>query len=401
MQIARRGLVALVSAGALIGAGVAAGVASGPAGAAPANHIARLCSAEPAPGFVACLALRQTHPSKSNAVDAAPDGLGPADLRAAYKLPASGGTGQTIAIIDAQDDPKAESDLATYRSTYGLPACSTANDCFKKVNQDGKASPLPGPDPGWAGEIALDLDMASAICPSCHLLLVEANEPSMDSLGVAVNSAVSLGAKFVSNSYGGNEDGTESAADSKYFDHPGVVFTASTGDSGYGASYPATSAHVTAVGGTSLHKDSTSRGWSETAWDGAGSGCSANVAKPAFQANVNTGCDKRAEADVSAVADPNTGVAVYSTYGDSGWGVYGGTSAAAPIIAGVYALAGASGGSASPNTFPYAASGGLNDVTSGSNGTCTVQQQCNASPGWDGPTGLGTPDGTAAFRSGT
>jgi subtilase family serine protease len=344
------------------------------------------------------MALRQTNPIKASSADAAPSGLGPADLQSAYNL-SSGGDGQTVAIVDAQDDPNAESDLATYRSTYGLPECSSDNGCFQKVNQSGQASPLPDPDSGWAGEISLDLDMVSAVCPSCHILLVEADQPSMDDLGTAVNTAVSSGAKFVSNSYGGSEDGSENSYDSKYFDHAGVAITASSGDSGYGASYPATSAHVTAVGGTTLNKDSSSRGWSETAWDGAGSGCSQDVAKPDFQADVDTGCDNRAEADVSAVADPNTGVAVYDTYGDGGWGVFGGTSAAAPIIASVYALAGAPGGSDSPNAYPYAASSGLNDVTSGSNGNCSAQQQCNAGPGWDGPTGLGTPDGTTAFTS--
>jgi subtilase family serine protease len=399
MRIARRGLIALTGAGALAVAGLSVAVVSGQAaGAAPAqNHLARLCSTAKA-GFASCLALRQTNPIKASTADAAPSGLGPADLQSAYKLP-SGGDGHTVAIIDAQDDPNAASDLATYRSTYGLPECSSDNGCFKKVNENGQTSPLPDPDAGWAGEISLDLDMVSAVCPSCHILLVEADQPSMDDLGTAVNTAVSMGAKFVSNSYGGSEDGSENSYDSKYFDHPGVAITASSGDSGFGASYPATSAHVTAVGGTSLKKDSSARGWSETAWDGAGSGCSQDVAKPDFQSNVDTGCDNRAEADVSAVADPNTGVAVYDTYQEGGWGVFGGTSAAAPIIASVYALAGTPGSSDSPNAYPYAASGGLNDVTSGSNGNCSVHQQCNAGTGWDGPTGLGSPDGTTAFAS--
>jgi subtilase family serine protease len=404
MRNARRGLVALAGAGALAVAGLSVALVSGSAaGAAPAqNSVVRVCDAPAKAGFASCLALRQTHPIKAHSASAAPSGYGPADLQAAYKLPSSGGDGQTVAIIDAQDDPNAESDLATYRSTYGLPECSTANGCFKKVNQDGQASPLPDPDAGWAGEISLDVDMVSAVCPSCHILLVEANQPSMDDLGAAVNTAVSMGAKFVSNSYGGSEDGSEVTYDKKYFDHAGVAITASTGDSGYGASYPATSAHVTAVGGTSLTKDSSSRGWSETAWDGAGSGCSQDVAQPSFQQGVDTGCTNRAEADVSAVADPNTGVAVNDTYGGSGgWGVYGGTSASAPIIASVYALAGAPGSSDSPNSYPYAAASSLNDVTSGSNGSCSAQQQCNAGPGWDGPTGLGTPNGTTAFTPAT
>ena len=399
MRITTRRLAAVVTAGALSVLGLAAVAVTGQAaGATPANQVARLCSA-PKPGFAACLALRHTHRIQPSATDAAPSGYGPSELRAAYGLPASGGDGQTVAIIDAQDDPNAEADLATYRSTFGLPECSTANGCFSKVNQQGQASPLPTPDAGWAGEISLDVDMVSAICPGCHILLVEADQPTIDDLGTAVNSAVTLGAKFVSNSYGGGEDGSEATYDSQFFNHPGVAITASSGANGFGASYPATSAHVTAVGGTSLRQDSSSRGWTETAWNGAGSGCSQDVGKPGFQASTATGCDNRAEADVSAVADPNTGVAVYDTYQEAGWNVFGGTSAGAPIIAAVYALAGTPGGSDSPNSYPYAATGGLNDVTAGSNGSCSVQQLCNAGTGWDGPTGLGTPSGTGAFTS--
>jgi subtilase family serine protease len=327
---------------------------------------------------------------------AAPRGLGPSDIQSAYKL-GSGGSGQTVGIVDANDDPNAESDLAAYRSQFGLPACTSDSGCFKKVNEKGQASPLPAGDTGWAGEISLDVDMVSAACPSCHILLVEADSATIEDLGQSVNTAVTLGAKYVSNSYGATESGTETSSDSQYFSHPGVAVTASTGDSGYGASYPATGAGVTAVGGTSLTKDSSSRGWTEAAWSGAGSGCSTDVAKPSFQSGVTTGCDKRGEADVSAVADPNTGVAVYQTYGGTGWAVYGGTSASSPIIASVYALAGAPGASDSPNSYPYAHASSLFDVTSGSNGSCSASVQCKAGTGWDGPTGLGTPNGTAAF----
>jgi hypothetical protein len=377
-----------------------------PAQAAPvANNLqpatAHVCNQAVEPGQMTCFALKRTDiVQNSLAPNAAPSGYGPTDLQGAYKLGA-GGSGQTVAIVDAYDDPKAEADLGAYRSQYGLPACTTANGCFKKVNQSGQASPLPTADTGWAGEISLDVDMVSAVCPSCHILLVEASQPSTDDLGTAVNTAVSLGAKYVSNSYGGSEDGSEATYDSQYFSHAGVAITASTGDDGYGASYPATGKGVTAVGGTSLNRSSGStRGWSETAWSGAGSGCSGSVAKPSFQAGVTTGCTRRAEADVSAVADPNTGVAVYQTYGGSGWAVYGGTSASSPIIAGVYALAGAPGASDSPNSYPYSHTGNLFDVTSGSNGSCSTTVLCHAGAGWDGPTGLGTPNGTAAFTKG-
>jgi subtilase family serine protease len=182
---------------------------------------------------------------------AAPAGLGPADLQSAYALPSSSaGSGQTVAIVDAYDDPNAESDLATYRSQYGLPPCTSASGCFKKVDQTGGSS-LPTADAGWAEEESLDLDMVSAVCPSCHILLVEASQPSMSDLGTAVNTAISLGAKYVSNSYGGSEDSTDPGSDSSYFNHPGVAITVSSGDSGYGAEYPAASQYVTAVGGTS------------------------------------------------------------------------------------------------------------------------------------------------------
>jgi subtilase family serine protease len=250
-----------------------------------------------------------------------PAGFGPADLQAAYNLP-SGGAGQTVAIVDAFDNPTAESDLAVYRQQYGLPPCTTANGCFKKIDQRGGTS-YPGPDSGWAGEMALDVDMVSAICPSCKILLVEADDNSGSNLGAAVNQAVAQGAKYVSNSYGGDEGSSDTQFDDAYYHHPGVAITASSGDYGYGVSYPAASPYVTAVGGTSLVKDTTTaRGWSEAAWNGAGSGCSGYETKPSFQ--TDSGCAHRTVADVSAVAEPNTGVAVY--YG--GWHVFSGTSGA-------------------------------------------------------------------------
>ena len=401
MRTSRRWLAALTGMAALALTAGSALASATPVPATATNHpVTHVCNQNPKPGFAACFALRRTDVTASPNTPALPSGYGPSDLRSAYNLTASGSAAATVAIVDSNDDPNAESDLATYRSTYGLPACTTANGCFKKVNENGQASPLPSADSGWAGEISLDVDMVSAICPGCHILLVEANQPSMADLGTAVNTAVSMGAKYVSNSYGGSEDGTENSSDSSYFNHPGVAITASTGDSGYGISYPSSSAYVTAVGGTSLSHASNARGWSETAWSGAGSGCSSDVAKPSFQGSVNTGCANRADADVSAVADPNTGLAVYQTYGGSGWAVYGGTSASSPIIASVYALAGTPGSSDRPASYPYANTGSLYDVTSGSNGSCSPSVQCNAGAGWDGPTGLGTPNGTAAFTAG-
>ncbi|SFF25006.1 hypothetical protein SAMN05216251_11097 [Actinacidiphila alni] len=388
--------------------------AAQPAATARPVHTARACATPARAGEMACKALRVTsgtvHAARTATVtpDAAtaatPSGYGPSDLLAAYGLTsaaASKGAGETIAIVDAYDDPNAAKDLASYRSYYGLPACTVANGCFKKVSQTGSTTSLPSADSGWAEEISLDLDMASALCPKCNILLVEAKSASMANLGKSVNEAVSLGAKFVSNSYGGSESSSDSSYDSSYFNHPGVAITVSAGDSGYGAEYPAASKYVTAVGGTALKKSSTTRGWTETVWstsstEGTGSGCSAYDAKQSWQ--KDTGCAKRTIADVSAVADPATGVAVYDSYGvTAGWYTFGGTSVASPVIAGVYALAGTPSAGSYPTSFPYAHTSALNDVTSGSNGSCGGSYLCTGKAGYDGPTGLGTPIGTTAF----
>ena len=368
--------------------------AARPALAAP---VRRACATPTRRHQMACLALVRTDvtPRRGIQPQAAPSGLGPADLQSAYALPSSSaGSGQTVAVVDAYDNPNAESDLATYRSQYGLPPCTSAGGCFKKVNQTGGSS-LPTADAGWAEEESLDLDMVSAVCPSCHILLVEASQPSMSDLGTAVNTAISLGAKYVSNSYGGSEDSTDPGSDSAYFNHPGVAITVSSGDSGYGVEYPAASQYVTAVGGTSLSRASNARGWTESAWSGAGSGCSAYDAKPSWQ--KDTGCSKRTVADVSAVADPNTGLAVYDTYQTGGWLVVGGTSASAPIIAGTYALAGPPASGSYAASSPYAHTSALYDITSGNNGSCGPAYLCTTGAGYDGPTGLGTPNGVTAF----
>ncbi len=368
----------------------------------PAAHPnRRLCAAPAKTGYAGCFAVMRTDKNGPAGVqpNAAPSGYGPADLQSAYRLPSSAaGSGQTVAIVDAFDDPNAAADLATYRSQYGLPPCTEDTGCFRKVDQRGGTT-YPAPDGGWAGEISLDLDMVSAACPNCHILLVESDDNSLLNLGASVNEAVALGARFVSNSYGGSEDAAETSWDTTYFDHPGVAITASSGDYGYGVEYPAASQFVTSVGGTSLVHDTSSRGWSETVWSndsGApGSGCSAFDPKPTWQ--TDSGCANRAVADVSAVADPETGVAVYDSFGAPGWGVFGGTSASSPIVAGTYALAGAPPASSQPNAFPYATTNAFNDVTSGNNGTCTPDYLCTAGAGYDGPSGLGTPNGIAGF----
>ena len=319
---------------------------------------------------------------------AAPSGFGPADLASAYKLPTStGGAGQTIGIVDYGNDPNAEADMGVYRSTYGLPACTTANGCFKKVNESGVQGNYPRNNRSWSGEISLDLDMASAVCPNCKIILVEVSK----SFNNGENTAVSLGANVVSNSYGASLTAGYNAA----FDHPGHILTVASGDSGYSSSttYPDAYGTVVSVGGTSLTKASNARGWSESAWNGSTSECATGVAKPSWQ--HDTGCGARTETDVSAVADPNTGLAVYLTYGGNGWTVYGGTSASSPILAGVYALAGNEASLAYAQSV-YTNASSLFDVTSGSNGSCGTYI-CNSGVGYDGPTGNGTPNGLAAF----
>ena len=347
-------------------------------------------------GTARCHSWVRVDPSGRPVTNATPRGYGPADLQSAYNLPSTTGStwslnGKTIAIVDAYDAPTAEQDLATYRSYFKLPPCSTANGCFRKVNQTGGTTP-PAANASWAQEISLDLDMASAICPSCKIVLVEASSNSLVNLYTAVDQAANMGATVISNSYGGPEYSGETN-DEIHYNHSGIAITVSSGDNGYGVEFPASSRFVTAVGGTSLQKASNSRGWTETVWTGAGSGCSAYITKPTWQSDA---CARRTVADVSAIADPNTGVAVYDSYayrGASGWLVFGGTSVAAPVIAGVYALGGA--GSATAQTL-YT-SNAFFDVTSGSNGSCGGSYLCTGVIGYDGPTGLGTPNGVSAF----
>ncbi|HET9095181.1 MAG TPA: S53 family peptidase [Candidatus Baltobacteraceae bacterium] len=371
-------------------------------GAGIHGTFARVCGAAAA-GYASCHALIRTDASANGT--SGPTGYNPADLQSAYALPSSSaGSGQTVAIVDAYNDPNAESDLGTYRSQFGLPACTTANGCFKKVDQNG-GTKYPRNNASWSQEISLDLDMVSAVCPNCHILLVEAGSNSNSNLGAAVNEAAKLGANAISNSYGGSESSGESSYDS-YYNHPGIAVTASSGDGGYSVEYPAASQYVTAVGGTRLVKASNTRGWSESVWstsstEGAGSGCSAYEPALSWQQSVAAlaaVCSKRAVADVSAVADPNTGVSVYDSYsymGQSGWLVFGGTSVASPVIASVYALAG-NASSVTAGSYSYSHTGSLNDVTSGSTAGCG-SILCTAAAGWDGPTGNGSPNGTGAF----
>jgi hypothetical protein len=331
---------------------------------------------------------------------------GPADLVSAYDIP-SGGAGVTVALVDAQDDPNAESDLAVYRAHYGLPPCTTANGCFKKVDQTG-GSKYPTEDDGWSGEISLDIDMVSAACPACKILLVEANSADDQDLEAAIATAAKLGAKAISNSWSGDEDSTVKSEESAYH-YPGVSVLAASGDDGFaeGTQFPASSQYVIAVGGTELDKASSGRGWSEVVWgtndptdDGSsGSGCSKYITKPTWQ--KDTACKFRMTNDVAAVADVVPGLAVYDTENaqnsgeGTGWVQIGGTSAATPLVAAILAAAGKAG--VDPSFFYSASASSLNDVTSGDNGTCSTADKyyCSGEVGYDGPSGMGTPIASA------
>ena len=394
-----KGLVIATLAAALAFAAVPAAGASSHPGHRPVPprvDYRRVCPAAGV-GRATCLALIRTdvrpHRQLADRPDTGPvgDGYGPADLQRAYNLPAfPAGEGQTVAVVDPYDDPNIAADLATYRSAWGLLPCGAG--CFSKVNEIGNSSPLPAAaTSGWDIEESLDVDMISAACPACHILLVEADSTSLTDLGTAVNSAVSLGASFVSNSYGGPESSADPGYDSTYFNHPGVVVTAAAGDNGFGVIYPAASQYVMSVGGTSLISASNVRGFTETAWSGTGSGCSVYDPKPSWQ--TDTGCSGRTDNDIAAVADPATGLAVYDTYaGRGGWFEAGGTSAAAPIVASAYALAGSPAPGSYPASDPYSDPSHLFDITSGSNGTCSPAYLCTAGAGYDGSTGEGTPD---------
>ncbi|MFD8495667.1 S8 family serine peptidase [Amycolatopsis sp. NPDC059657] len=368
---------------------VAAGLTA-VAGTATAEPGQRVACPDDKPGYVRC--LTSYTPAVRGLADV-PSGWGATDLAAAYRLPAGGGADTLVAISIAYDAPNLESDLNTYRAQFGLPACTTANGCFRKVNQRGDATPLPAFQSGWAIESTLDVSMVSAACPSCRILVVEADNPSLENMAATEETAVRLGAKVVSNSYGARETGAALAL-SKSYTHAGATIVASSGDSGFtAASYPAVLSSVVAVGGTTLTRDEgTARGWSETVWQGSGSGCSAYVAKPRWQKDKN--CGKRTVADVAAVAET---LALYVT-DVGGWITVDGTSASAPFVAGLYGRTGHLG---KPGDL-YGRTGFF-DVVTGNNDPrfngdkCGGDYLCVAKPGYDAPTGLGTPDGVAAF----
>lgn len=352
------------------------------------------------------------------------NGFSPQDLESAYKLKVANGVGQTVAIIDAYDDPHAEEDLNFYRETYGLPPCTGALGCFRKVDQRFSQN-YPAPSSEWALEISLDLDMVSATCPRCHIMLVEAENNQLESLAAAVNTAAAHGATEISNSYGAREievgEVAVNALASSY-SHPGIPITVASGDDGYNdeqlerreektgkclncsPDFPADLSTVIGVGGTNLNPEGTSgRGWSESAWYYGGSGCTLFVVKPVWQSGE--GCAHRTTADLAAAAGGETQLSVYDTYGQyHGWADVAGTSASAPIVAGAMALEPeASRGEGLEGIYKHPER--WFDVTAGGNYAgldsshtreeCEKPHLCLAGPGYDGPTGMGTPDGGA------
>ncbi len=373
------------------------------------------------PGKKKCFVIKNAaaHPTALTVRPAAipaGNGYGPSQLQSAYNLTsasAADGAGTTVAVVDAFNDPTAAADLATYRSAAGLPALTSGQ--FTVYNQNGQTSPLPAtapPTDDWTLEESLDVDMVSAICPLCKIDLVEASSDSGNGLFVAEQTAATtLGAKYISNSWGGSESSSDTSMDSQYFGVSGVVYTASAGDGAYSAGviYPATSPHVVGVGGTTLNTASNSRGWTESVWEtssseGTGSGCSAVEPQPSWQAAlsvITAVCSHRVDNDVAADADPNTGAAVYdTTNGNGGWNEVGGTSESSPIIAAVFALAGnnGNGGNNAADSI-YTHTSNLYDVTTGSDGSCGSSLLCTAKTGYDGPTGWGTPNGLTAFQT--
>lgn len=330
-----------------------------------------------------------------------PVGYTPSDIRRAYALPDDPSTA-TVAVVTPYDDPTAAADLAVYRKEFGLARCTVTSGCFTKVNQEGRTSPLPAPQPDWAVQTSQALDAVSATCPTCKILLVEADSATIPDLVPAALTADRLGADVVSNGYGTTGEFSGERRYEKSYQSLDVPFVAASADYGYGngapligsISYPSASRYSVAVGGTTLTPSGNDRGFTETVWASTTSGCSAYIAKPSWQPGRL--CAKRTTADVAAVADPGTGLAVYDTFGYDGWVQVGGTSLAAAIVAGIYGLNGEAG-SLPPAASLYQPGASLFDVSEGANGKCKGTYLCTARPGYDGPSGVGTPHGDTAF----
>ncbi|TXN28142.1 S8 family serine peptidase [Lacisediminihabitans profunda] len=377
-----------ITVGALIFAFSTPVAATPPAADFGLSH--RVCST-PAAGFAACNVKVVDGANGVPKTSTAPIGLAPATIKSAYGFPTSisAGAGATIAIVDAYDDPTAESDLAVFSSTFGLPSCTTTNGCFQKVNQTG-GSKFPKTNSGWALEISLDIQWAHAIAPGAKILLVESNSASFSDLLTAENFAKTH-AGYVSNSWGGSESSSELGYDAS-FAQPGVSFFVSSGDAGLPAEYPSSSPNVISVGGTTLNFSGSGAFLSETGWSSGGGGCSvyesASAAQSAYPGYTQANCaGKRATPDVSLDADPASGVSVYDTtryQGQSGWYKVGGTSASSPMWAARSAVAGVV---VNPS-YVYGSGISYRDITSGNNGApCLVGYDlCTGRGSWVGAT---------------
>ncbi len=392
----RRRLISSLVAAAVAFAGLAAGSAAAQPqpspGGGPTSR--QVCQDRHTPGKAFCLArVRTDLPARPSLLPGQqPAGLSPRDIQRAYQLPPVGGLGRRVAIVVANDYPEAEQDLAVYRSQFHLPPCTTANGCFQKVYSTGTKPATV--DPGWALEAGLDMQAVSASCPQCSITLVEAPTAFiLSSLIPAVDVASFLpGVTGVNGSWAIAEQLAEPSLDSHF--RPGLVYTFGSGDMGGVPVYPSSSPNVTSVGGTRLNFDSRGRIVSETGWAGSGGGCSVAEPFPAFQQGFNP-CATRSTPDISAVADPDSGLAVYvSTPGNPtvGWQVVGGTSLSSPLVAGMYALAGLPGPNDRPNTYPYAHPRNFHDIVTGCAGSFC------AHPGYDLVTGIGTPRGLRGLR---
>jgi kumamolisin len=321
-------------------------------------------------------------------------GMTPTQLRGFYGQSSTGGS-SVIAIVDAYDYPTALSDFNTFSNQFGLPVetstnpTASSNTVFQVVYASGSQ---PRANGGWAQEEALDIEWAHAMAPGAKIVLVEAASNSFANLFAAVDRASSLtGVKEVSMSWGSSEFSSEPGYDSHFPQNNGIVYFASSGDTGGVVNYPAASPNVVAAGGTHVNTDSAGNYTGETGWSGSGGGSSAYEPKPSYQTGVaNTPASARGVPDLSSDADPNTGVCVYDStryQGLSGWLVFGGTSVSSPCLAGMVNLAGHSrASSGSELAAIYAArSTGFHDIVSGSAGSFRCQSD------WDFVTGVGSP----------
>jgi subtilase family serine protease len=356
-------------------------------------------------GLLGKQTARTLYKIKPHTRSLAPSGLSPAQIRQAYGYNniSNQGEGQVIAIVEAFDNPNIEADLGVFNATFNLPECTTANGCFKQIYAGGSK---PAGDTCWGLEMALAVQTAHSLAPKAKIVLVEAADDTYQSLLAAVDVAVKQGATVVSMGWGGNEFSGETKFDS-VFNVPGVEFTAASGDAGSGVMYPAASPNVIAVGGTTLNVDASGNYGSETAWAGSSGGLSEFEAAPPQQVNFPIPYNpnaRRGVPDISSVADPNTGIAVYDSFGDYGWVVAGGTAVGAPQIASMIAVikSGSMEKLTGVNSMFYSLGKAsydklYHDITSGSNGGCG--NLCNAAPGYDYVTGLGSPKSDALFAS--